>query len=384
MVKRKRVGLVYSYNENWVAGSYYILNIIHALNTIEDKFKPEIILLTETVESFNKVKLETQYSYLEYWGLPFKTHYSVFERGINKLFRQLLKRKAINKSPKFPELDFLYPKQINGLSDNLKKVNWIPDFQEEHLPQFFTKDEINRRKEYQKNILVYSDVVVFSSQDSKKDFETLYPESNAHKFVLQFAVTHPDFSNEKAEELLNKYNLPEKYFFVPNQFWAHKNHIVILRAVKHLKENGVNVVVAFSGKEHDHRNLENFKSLKAYIRENKLEGNVKFLGFIDRKEQLCLMDSSIAIIQSSLFEGWSTVVEDAKALNKYIILSNLAVHKEQINKNAHFFNPHDIIELVKIMEKYYNEKPKLFNNDYKNDINKFGNKFIDLINLATN
>ncbi len=39
MAKRKRVGLVYSYNENWVAGSYYILNIIHALNTLEDKLK---------------------------------------------------------------------------------------------------------------------------------------------------------------------------------------------------------------------------------------------------------------------------------------------------------------------------------------------------------
>ena len=28
MDAKKRVGLVYSYNENWIAGSYYILNII--------------------------------------------------------------------------------------------------------------------------------------------------------------------------------------------------------------------------------------------------------------------------------------------------------------------------------------------------------------------
>ena len=56
MVKRKRVGLVYSYDENWVAGSYYIMNIIHALNTIGENLKPEIILLERL--SILKVKNE--------------------------------------------------------------------------------------------------------------------------------------------------------------------------------------------------------------------------------------------------------------------------------------------------------------------------------------
>jgi glycosyltransferase involved in cell wall biosynthesis len=384
MVKRKRLGLVYSYNENWVAGSYYILNIIHALNTVEDKLKPEVILLTNSQENFEKVKTETQYPYIKHCILPFQANYSFLERGANKFFKAVLKKKLINKPPKLPKLDFLYPKQIKGLSNTLKKVNWIPDFQEEHLPQFFSQEEITRRKDYQKQVLVNSDIVVFSSQDAKKDFERLYPASKAQLFVLPFAVTHPDFSHEKIEDLYNKYDLPRDYFFAPNQFWAHKNHIVILKAVKRLKEKGVNVVVAFSGKESDHRNLENFNKLKSYIIKNKLEDQIKFLGFINREEQLCLLNKSIAIIQPSLFEGWSTVVEDAKALNKLIILSNIEVHKEQIKLNAQFFDPQNEITLVQILNKYYNKKPNIVNVDYKKNVRNFGKKFIELINLSTN
>jgi len=150
MVKRKRVGLVYSYNENWVAGSYYILNIVHALNTIEDSLKPEIVLLTDSMENFLRFKIETQYPYLQNCALPFKANYSIFERGVNKIFKGFLNKKLINKPPKFPRLDFLYPKQIKGFPDYVERVNWIPDFQEEHLPQFFSQEEIIKRKKYQK------------------------------------------------------------------------------------------------------------------------------------------------------------------------------------------------------------------------------------------
>ena len=41
---------------------------------------------------------------------------------------------------------------------------------------------------------------------------------------------------------------------------------------------------------------------------------ISILGFISRQDQLSLMRDAIAVIQPSLFEGWSTVVEDCKAI----------------------------------------------------------------------
>ena len=65
---------------------------------------------------------------------------------------------------------------------------------------------------------------------------------------------------------------------------------------------------------------------------------------------------SVALLQPSLYEGWSTLVEEAKALSKFIVLSDLPVHREQINKNVAFFDPHNANELaVKMIEQLENK-----------------------------
>jgi hypothetical protein len=42
------------------------------------------------------------------------------------------------------------------------------------------------------------------------------------------------------------------------------------------------------------------------------------------------MRRSIGMLQPSAFEGWSTVVEDAKTLGKTILASSIEVHREQL------------------------------------------------------
>lgn len=383
MAQRKRVGLIFSYNENWIAGAYYILNIVHALKVLEDSEKPKLIILTESIDSFKIIEEETGYPNLEYFQYPFKKlQYSFFQRGINKLSRVVLNKNLITKVSDKPVLDFLYPQQINGLSDNLKKVNWIPDFQEDYLPHFFSEKEIAERKRNQKNIFAKGDIVVLSSEDAKSDYLRLYPEANAKPFVLRFAVTHPNYSKESINALLKKYKLPNDYFFAPNQFWAHKNHIVILKAIKKLKDQGLPVTVAMSGNENDYRNKDNFNELKSFVIENELEKQIKFLGFLPRTEQLCLFNHAQAIIQPSLFEGWSTVVEDAKALGKFCIVSDLNVHKEQLEENAVFFNPDDYLELAQTIETYISSVYKIKALNYKKSIFEFGKRFNELVQLG--
>jgi hypothetical protein len=62
------------------------------------------------------------------------------------------------------------------------------------------------------------------------------------------------------------------------------------------------------------------------------------------------MRRSLALIQPSLFEGWSTVVEDARLLGKKIILSDISVHVEQNPPLSTFFTPSSHIELATIIE----------------------------------
>jgi len=149
-----------------------------------------------------------------------------------------------------------------------------------------------------------------------------------------------------------------------------------LKAIALLKKNGNPIVVAFSGKQSDYRNPGFFEELQNFVLQNNIQDNVRFLGFIDRNDQLALMKHSQAVVQPSLFEGWSTVVEDVKAMNQSLILSDIPVHREQISRNVDFFEPENAAQLAEILENY---KPKSEISDYKTNITKFGETFRNIL-----
>ena len=57
MAKRLKIALIYSYNKDWVAGAYYIINLIQALNRQSDESKPELMILSHSQEEFQTGKV---------------------------------------------------------------------------------------------------------------------------------------------------------------------------------------------------------------------------------------------------------------------------------------------------------------------------------------
>lgn len=381
MAQRKRIGLVFSYDEDWIGGSYYILNIIKALKSLPAKEQPTIVVVANDRSHFEIVKSDTAYPFLEYFELPIpKPTYSVLERMMNKTSLLLLKKKVINKKPKLARLDFIYPRYYGSMSEKeLSRVNWVPDFQEVHFPELFSVEILEKRKKFQQDVLSKGDVAVFSSLNARKDFDSIFPDSKVKRYVLPFAVVHPRTDKIDIATLKSKYKLPRKYYFSPNQFWAHKNHMVILKAVNDLKLKGCDIKVLFSGKDDGMRHEDYTNKLKQFVSENDMESQVQFLGFIPRDEQLKLMENAIAIVQPSQFEGWSTVVEDAKALGKFIVLSDLDVHREQISEHAHFFDQKGHTELGEILLKYWENPPPARDVNYAVNIDQFARSFMKLV-----
>jgi glycosyltransferase involved in cell wall biosynthesis len=224
--------------------------------------------------------------------------------------------------------------------------------------------------------------IVFSSYTALDDFHAFYPDSKNDKKVLQFAVVHPSLERQNIKELKVKYGIVGDYFFSPNQFWQHKNQIAIIEAAKILRDKGIVIKVVFTGKEQDYRNPNYTSNLKQKVADYQLENEIFFLGFIDRIDQLGLMKKAQAVIQPSLFEGWSTVVEDAKALNQTLIVSNIAVHKEQLGDKGYYFSPNDYAALAqKMIVVMDNPIHKLkYDLDYQEQIKKFAYNLNKLVN----
>lgn len=384
MAQRNTIGLLFSYNENWIGGSYYILHLISAFDTLPIDEKPHLVIFITNHEDKNKV-LATGYPYLEFVNLDFTINF--YQRIINKISRFLLGVNLFKPAHKMGITDFIFPYNLQESLRNIPyKITWIPDFQEHYLPDMFLEKNLHDRKEHQKNIVQLNLPIIFSSVDSQNSFHKIYPHAKNKTFVVNFATTHEQYDGVNIDFLTSKYAITKPYAIAPNQFWKHKNHQVILDTLLLLKQEGkLNFQIVFTGKEHDFRYPEYTNDLKKYVINNKLEEYVSFLGFIDRKEQLQLMAHAKLVIQPSLFEGWSSVVEDAKAMSQYIVASQIAVHREQLDDypNKYFFNPNSPLELKEIIYSLFNKNTNKTPYFYQENICNFAKKFLNIAKIIT-
>lgn len=135
---------------------------------------------------------------------------------------------------------------------------------------------------------------------------------------------------------LSAFDLPQKYLYVANQFWLHKDHLTLFEALHELRSRGLSPVVVCTGTMEDARDPTYIDEIKKFLRDRGLTDQVRLLGMLSRTDQVAVLRHASAIVQPSRFEGWSTVVEDAKAVGRPVILSDIKVHREQM-PDAHFF-----------------------------------------------
>lgn len=68
MGKRTKLGIYFSYNENWIGSTYYIINIIEALKTIPDNDLPKIYFISENPKDLEIIKNKLSIRQIpDYW-----------------------------------------------------------------------------------------------------------------------------------------------------------------------------------------------------------------------------------------------------------------------------------------------------------------------------
>ncbi len=352
----KKAILIFALSRSpWIGGIYYRKNVIHMLLTnkaIMQKYK--IIVLTNN---------------------QYKDIFSCFENVIDVMTCNdntgilnailLAVRCCMLHRVKyvFPLRPFSFLKLFG-----ITPISWIADFQHCHYPAFFERKEIDTRNFNFSQIAKANTPLVLSSNDALKDFRTFFSRDRGNVFVVHFTSYIEDellkLKSFNQENILKSYGLTTgNYAVICNQFWKHKNHIVVLEAIKILKKKmpQVKLQFVFTGEPSDRRNPEYMEEVYLLLNDAAVKDSVKVLGFIDRMSQLCIMKNAAFLIQPSLFEGWSTVVEDAKVLNMRMILSDIAVHIEQKNENSILFqknDPEDLAESInKLLATDYNSFP---------------------------
>lgn len=336
-------------NRGWIGGLYYLKNIIFSClqsEKIKNSFDMVVLIDPKHADIFDCFA-DTDGVELRIFAGESKWKLMLYEMRL--IWMQGVK--------------YCYALELNKIGRFFKRkgIFWIPDFQHRTLPEFFSQEELARKQEKDTEMVMSKNPMVLSSLDAKNDLERFYPGYRCKIEVVHFvSYIEPEIraiTPELEEKVREKFGLKKKYIYLPNQFWQHKNHIVAVRAIEELKKRGAlaDHDFVFTGNLEDYRNPAYINRLKEIMEAPQVADAIRLLGFVDRTEQLCIMKNAQFIVQPSLCEGWGTVLEDAKVLDKTVLLSDIPVHREQKNGKCRLFHPNEPEELANLMEQLAGE-----------------------------
>lgn len=216
---------------------------------------------------------------------------------------------------------------------------------EGHFPE--VGDKFEKRELIFASKAKYAWCVLTDSKVGKHQFmESYLPymrRGKPHIISMPFVV--PRHIAECEEEYID---VPSKYVFYPAQFWQHKNHLNLLRAINILKEQIKDIHLILVGSEKN-----NIKKVQQYISENHLESNVTIKGFVSNGNITYLYRHAIGLVMPSYFGPTNIPPLEAMALGCPVAISDKYAMPEQVGDAGLLFNPDSFEEIAECIRKMW-------------------------------
>ncbi|HAT4255265.1 TPA: glycosyltransferase [Clostridium perfringens] len=203
---------------------------------------------------------------------------------------------------------------------------------------------VKQEHEMQVNVLKVFDKIVVISEVTKNTLKNLFGiTKNVVKISNSVDGEKIKFLSEKTVEI------PEKMLFTTlGRLDYNKNQILLLKAVREVKKYYDDFIIYILGDGDERLKLER------YINDNKLNENVRILGFVEN--QYPYIKNSVATILTSLSEGFSLALVESVMLNTPIISTDVGVARELIEKyNCGTIIDYNEKELAQVLIRYLNK-----------------------------
>jgi glycosyltransferase involved in cell wall biosynthesis len=221
------------------------------------------------------------------------------------------------------------------------------DLQHLHLPEFFTPSQIEVREKAYRSFCDQASLIVVATNWVRSDLVEQYgirPDKiaviNPPPVTLAYEAPAP---GEEAA-IATRLALPEQFLFYPAQTWGHKNHGRLFEALARLRDRGVVIPVVFTGRQD-----ERFPALLERARELGVDGQLRFLGFVDTAEIQVVYRRATALIFPSLYEGWGLPIGEAFAVGLPVCASRVTSLPEFVGDAALLFDPYEPDEIAEAM-----------------------------------
>ncbi len=350
IITKRNIGLYLS-TEPTGGGTYqYVLSMIKALEVIDPI---EFIITVFYFDSRWEVDIPKQFQRI-------RVNKSFFDKVRIKIYRLLDNTpegwryaghflntvKAINNS----KCDIIIcPGQDDiAYQTNKQSIATIHDLMHRYESHFdeYKHGEYERREIHYSAMARYSTIILVDSITSKQQVIESYKVEDNKVFVLPFVPPYY-LTNCNNIDVISKYHLPKKYIFYPAQFWEHKNHISLFKAIEILKNDGLEIALVLVGSKKN-----NYLNSIREIKNLGLVNQVHILGYVPNDDMYSLYKHAVAMTYVSLVGPTNIPPMEALLTGCPLICSNAYAMPEQVGDAALLVDPkdpNDIAQKIKLI-----------------------------------
>jgi glycosyltransferase involved in cell wall biosynthesis len=247
------------------------------------------------------------------------------------------------------KIDIIYFLGPNLVSHGIKNIPYIftlwdlghLDFLE--FPEFSYDTQFETREFTNLIGLKKSYRVIVDSEWGKKNVIKKYNLDEKRIEVLKFLPNINEIKSSSEVNIKEKYKLKNDYIFYPANFWIHKNHMYILKAIKILREEeNINIDVVFSGSAEG-----NLKYILDKAKEFKIDDLIHYIGFVPNEEVPSLYKQSLSLVMPTYLGPTNIPPLEAFAYKTPVCYSDMPSFREQVGDSVFFLDLSDPYSLVK-------------------------------------
>ncbi|TAH21156.1 MAG: glycosyltransferase family 1 protein [Cytophagales bacterium] len=223
-----------------------------------------------------------------------------------------------------------------------------------YFPEVSANGEWEKRERYYEENLPKASRIIIGNEAGRNEIHQFYNIPKERIAILPHPTPAFALGNESIKHTLPKDFSPQRpYLLYPAQFWAHKNHISLVKALQILKnEFATELDLVFVGSDKGNKNF-----IQQKVSELALENQVHFLGFVATEELIALYQHAFALSYVTHFGPENLPPLEAFALGCPVIASRVSGAEEQLGEAAILASPNSPQEIAEsIMKLVGNEK----------------------------
>lgn len=203
-----------------------------------------------------------------------------------------------------------------------------------------------RRERHYRRLCRYSQGLLVDSEVGKLHVKESYATDEKRIHVLPFVVPNYIHSEQVPKHFDQHYCLPDKFIFYPAQFWEHKNHLNLLRALSLVRSDLPDLHLVLSGSK---KNA--YAKVMLEIEKLRLLDRVHIFGYVPDADIAVIYKRARALVMPTFFGPTNIPPLEAMAAGCPVAVSRIYGMPEQVADAALLFDPYSVNEIAQVIHR---------------------------------